>query len=1077
MNKSDLDAAKNRVLTENTAQSILKWLNSIAEHRRAATKRWPWEMLQNALDASQPGGVSCRFRLEGSAVSFSHDGRPFQLEELAHLIFHGSTKAESDESVGQFGTGFLTVHAFSRDVLVTVPIVDGESARFTLSRKGESSSELSNSLSQSYEELGRSLTKGSGVSESSFEFTVDDQDREDVDSLLCDVANRATVVMALNDSLKSISIESNGSSLRATRGEAEVLENGTQIIRFQRVVDGSRTDAAVALTESDSVRVASVLRRTDDQGWEVESVPGDGLIHIGLPLDLTRGLFGSAHVHSLSFFPQETRQGLLLANGQRSEQNYETLEEVVAVLESHWGTLQRTGVERTEVGRWMSAKCQFDWLDNERFRPWVSRILGDRLEKQAVVQSVCGVFPLCDLIVPYSSSKSINSRLWAVARQIPNIQDKLPVGLDDEDWRLVCASWLEVDSRNWIVEAEKLSALISAEVADLSSKDSNWPSQNVEILDELCAVLIESGVESALEEEALLVTEAGTLEKLHKLRGAQGISDDWFVLDRLLESGQRERIVSRSHEKVSRVKKLVTIDLPEFMENLIHRSTHLAAEDQPLEGDAAEGMLRLTAMLLGGGHSELLSQVPLVVGDVPRRCIRDVVQGEPGRAVLAPVALWPSGLQPFHEIYREEDMVSSSYTNLGIGIESLRKFFSGRGVWLSPIHRANEVSISSLSKPLGMADPTVEHSMEGTKNCVWIARLTGEPSILRSTRRNRQKACSFVRFLIAAIEEEDVDIGLSEVLADCSCGQKHLLTEAEWIDAVIGNQWIPDADDKTQVLSIESLIELYEGSTYVLPTTREALALFSALGLDPVTLCLRLSISEDVDLADLAPDIASVLGQLPLSSAGLRSLSDALRDAPDAIAQLHDSAERARSVRENRRVGELVEHILMEILSIDGWDVRDVVKGADMEVSGANSNIYDDDDSEAVMLDLWHDDLKVAIEVKSTRVDAVRMTMAQARRAAANPGSYYLCIVNLDGEPTESHVRETAQFSGQVGLWASELLRSLDVAREDALDGMSSGEMTLEVGRETPRFRVSAATKLGALGLDAFRLELSERLG
>ena len=46
------DEIKARVLTDNTAQGILKQLKNLQSSRARLQKRWIWELLQNARDAS-----------------------------------------------------------------------------------------------------------------------------------------------------------------------------------------------------------------------------------------------------------------------------------------------------------------------------------------------------------------------------------------------------------------------------------------------------------------------------------------------------------------------------------------------------------------------------------------------------------------------------------------------------------------------------------------------------------------------------------------------------------------------------------------------------------------------------------------------------------------------------------------------------------------------------------------------------------------------------------------------------------------------------------------------------------------
>src|SRR5882724_13350315 len=92
----------------------------VAEARgspHSAGLRWPFELLQNALDTGPRSGRSCvsiSLRQTLSTVIFEHDGAPFTSEELAALLSGGSSKEfESEVTTGRFGTGFLVTHVLA----------------------------------------------------------------------------------------------------------------------------------------------------------------------------------------------------------------------------------------------------------------------------------------------------------------------------------------------------------------------------------------------------------------------------------------------------------------------------------------------------------------------------------------------------------------------------------------------------------------------------------------------------------------------------------------------------------------------------------------------------------------------------------------------------------------------------------------------------------------------------------------------------------------------------------------------------------------------------------------------------
>jgi len=126
----------------------------VAEARlspRTAGLRWPFELLQNAIDAGpRPGRASVVVRLmrEADRVVFDHDGAPFTSQDLAALVSGGSSKEfESEETTGRFGTGFLVTHVLAeRTGLRGLLAVDGAHEVFDLAldRAGDEEAILKN---------------------------------------------------------------------------------------------------------------------------------------------------------------------------------------------------------------------------------------------------------------------------------------------------------------------------------------------------------------------------------------------------------------------------------------------------------------------------------------------------------------------------------------------------------------------------------------------------------------------------------------------------------------------------------------------------------------------------------------------------------------------------------------------------------------------------------------------------------------------------------------------------------------------------------------------------------------------
>lgn len=116
------DARENQ-LVRNEARHIRSKINDARGSRHDAGVRWPFELLQNALDAgTRPScdQVEVRLRQSADTFVFEHDGAFFTPRDLAALLSGGSSKEfASEDTTGRFGTGFLVTHVLAPQTTVS----------------------------------------------------------------------------------------------------------------------------------------------------------------------------------------------------------------------------------------------------------------------------------------------------------------------------------------------------------------------------------------------------------------------------------------------------------------------------------------------------------------------------------------------------------------------------------------------------------------------------------------------------------------------------------------------------------------------------------------------------------------------------------------------------------------------------------------------------------------------------------------------------------------------------------------------------------------------------------------------
>ena len=80
-----------------------------------------WELIQNARDLDENCCIKIQLLLNNKLI-FSHHGKPFDYLSLLALVNQNSSKDNPGaDVVGQYGTGFMTTHAFNNVVTVDGP--------------------------------------------------------------------------------------------------------------------------------------------------------------------------------------------------------------------------------------------------------------------------------------------------------------------------------------------------------------------------------------------------------------------------------------------------------------------------------------------------------------------------------------------------------------------------------------------------------------------------------------------------------------------------------------------------------------------------------------------------------------------------------------------------------------------------------------------------------------------------------------------------------------------------------------------------------------------------------------------
>ena len=314
----DWDRAKTRILESNTAQGVHKHLRTLESNRSRVLPRWIWELLQNARDVSRgSASLVASVELRDGELTFRHNGRGFQPDEITHLVYYGSTKLELDDPIGQFGSGFLTTHLLSPTIEVSGQLTDGQTFAFRLDRRGDSVADLQRRMEASFEAFKSSLTPAAEGPDpgaaTTFRYMIDERATEAVRKGVRALELAGPYVTALNQEFRRIQFLTQESGIVLELRNRRVLAEHIQEVEVDISAHGSAPPEprSHVIAELDGVAVAVPCARRGEDIVLVSPTSAPRLL-LGFPLIGTEDFSFPAVVHSLRFSPTEDRDGVYL---------------------------------------------------------------------------------------------------------------------------------------------------------------------------------------------------------------------------------------------------------------------------------------------------------------------------------------------------------------------------------------------------------------------------------------------------------------------------------------------------------------------------------------------------------------------------------------------------------------------------------------------------------------------------------------------------------------------------------------------------------------------------------------------
>lgn len=1042
MPDESFDEIRTRVLTDNTAQGVLNHLKALESNRAHVRTRWVWELLQNARDASAgtDTGLVASIEQNQSEIVFRHNGADFKIEEITHLIYHGSTKIEDAETIGQYGSGFLTTHLLSSEIHISGKLDDGQSFEFPLRREADSVSELSESMEQAWSAFISSLSEASAIADSTTEFRYPlSHDTLDAAEQGIETLKRcAPFVVAFNQEFSSISIKSSvGAADFKVVARKQLDQDGLLQVTVSESENGSLAERKYLLVQGQKASVAIPFESDDDaKCLSVGDIPR---LFKGFPLIGTENFSFPAVINSLNFTPTENRDGVYIAqsDNEANIKNQAVIEEACDLLVELLQFAASANWRNTYLLADVPVLRQRDWLNPDWLRECLKERLVEKSRQNAVVISEAGeAIPPDDLELPFANTDEGVVALWDLLDGWKGAREKLPRRDEAVGWCATAQSWAslsggDISSLDEVTDGCKLAKCVH----EVSQDPNNLTTHRllrlnnslkddiseIDWLDKLHRFLEDNGLSEVIHQYRIVPSQRGLLRTLPNLYRDNAIDPELKNIADLMDKFQEWNI--RRELRDTRLTCLAeelgkgTWDNQYVVGKLVNKLREWS-EKNP-DDNFGQASTRLFTWIVSQKNWGLLQGFPAFAdqGESDNWSIirLERVEGDNDRP-LAPVEAWPEDLQPFSDIFPRRHTLANAFFE-AVPNPEIWQTLEKEGFLRRDVITTREVFFNTFlpDEPLTEEDHETAEYVTVT-DIAFISR--DNIGIMARVRDSQSLACIFWRFLTDWLIVHDAS-GLEVTEAACNCNETHRYYPAEWLVPLKRNRWVPLGGGKRGQVTAQSLADLLRGSGWEPSSLNEnpaAEKLLEAIGLTRFDLVRAFGAATDDErkkqdniLTELLDAAAGDINRLGHAHQYIEDLKND-NELPDVLAERR---ERRRIVNENQRLGSQVEELVKEILKVEGFDVRRTGVGSDFEIS-YNSNETDD----VTTLELTRANQSWLVEVKATRVQDVRMTTTQAETAVDQGDRFLLCVIPValgNAEVELKDVQANMRFVENIG--------------------------------------------------------------
>jgi hypothetical protein len=403
------------------AQKIRNRLQQLENANDKDKRRWIWELLQNASDTVNDRTVDVEIIVTEGFIEFKHNGGYFSPRNITNLVHQISSK-EGEDSIGRFGTGFLTTHTLSRTVEVEGVFTENEDYydfKVRLNRTGNTEVELVKGIEETWETFHTEKLEEEpkNIVWSSFKYI--NQNETVATETINDFITFIHYNLAFVPSIGQIKVvdEANGLNYSIHKKEVQTIDNLLSFVSFEVNHNNQISEKTLLLTTNNEIQAAIEIDKLNNRIIPIaNNVPR---LFCAFPLVGTENFTFPMVLNSRNFAPKTERDGLFLNGAAKEAQlNKQLLQQSLQLYKTTLHYLSNQKTEDLFLLAQHKNNFKDDYFDAIWYQHNIEKPIQTQLYKTPIVKNIDGnLITIEDAQFPFyitndNLDKVIINKIW-----------------------------------------------------------------------------------------------------------------------------------------------------------------------------------------------------------------------------------------------------------------------------------------------------------------------------------------------------------------------------------------------------------------------------------------------------------------------------------------------------------------------------------------------------------------------------------------------------------------------------------------------------------------------------------------